>query len=323
MDNSRTTWGGVYPAPICPMNEDQSIDHPTLERYAAWLASHPGVSGLVVNGNAGEVTLLSDAEALDVVRTVRAAVPRSVKVVTGIVADSTVEAIRQIKASAEAGADAAMVFPIKDWMTSREPGSAEAYFARIAEHTDLPIFIFQYPWNRGSASYPIDVLVELVQHPNVVAIKEAIWEVARYQQETIRLREVRPDLTILSGNDEHILGTLAIGADGLLLGYASLIPDRIVAMFEAMRRGDLLAARQIDAELQPLTRCIYQTQPFARRHSRIKVALNLMGILPSAMVREPLLPLDDEERALVSAALRQVGLYAGSRSAAELQTASV
>ena len=48
-----------------------------------------------------------------------------------------------------------------------------------------------------------------------------------------------------------------------------------------------------------------------------------MGILPSAMVREPLLPLDDEERALVSAALQQVDLYAGSRSAAELQTASV
>ena len=102
MGTGNTVWGGVYPAPICPMNEDQSIDHPTLERYSAWLASHPGVSGLVVNGNAGEVTLLSDEEALDVVRTTRAAVPRSVRVVTGIVADSTVEAVREALDAVEA-----------------------------------------------------------------------------------------------------------------------------------------------------------------------------------------------------------------------------
>lgn len=304
----KTGWNLAYAAPVCPMTSDQEIDAESLPGYMRWLAGEPGIGGLVVNGNAGEVSLLSRSERRKVIELTRASVSNDVKVVTGLMADSTAQAVEHIREAQDAGADAALVFPIRDWMTSREPGSAEAFFEALAEETELPVFVFQYPHNRGNASYTIEELIRLAKLPNVVAVKEAIWEVARYQEQYYALKEAVPQVAVLSANDEHLFGTLAVGADGVLVGFAGLVPRMITSLADACARGDLDEARRIDRKLWPLTQAIYRRWPFALRHTRIKAALKVLGRISTAAVRAPLQALDPSEETALLDALVHAGL---------------
>lgn len=313
MQRNKQMWGGVYCALMCPMTSDQDVDRQSFERYTKWVAGTQGVKGLVVNGNAGEVSLLSREERREVIEIVRDAAPADSRVVTGIMADSTRQAIDHLRDAKEAGADAALVFPIRDWMTSREPGSEELFFTAISDAVELPLIVFQYPHNRGNASFEVETLLKLAEIPNVVAVKEAVWEVARYQHEYFALRDRVPDVAVLSANDEHLFATLAIGADGVLVGYGGLVPDQISELFHAFQRGDLKQAREVDAKLWPLTHTIYRTFPFALRHTRIKAALHMMGIIDTPTVRSPLVQLSDHEQNHLRRILDQTGLLTAAR----------
>lgn len=305
---NQAAWGGVYPAPVCPMNPDQSVDFNSLKRLFSWVASRPGIAGLVVNANAGEGTFLNHQERVAIITAAREAVPAHVRIVGSVVANTTEEGVDQLKRLKDGGADAALVFPIRDWLISRQDGSAEEYFSTLSRSTDLPMFIFQSPHTRGMAAYELDVLKRLVDLPNVVGMKNAIWEVRRYQEEYVELKEYRPDLTILSANDSHVLATLAIGGDGVLLGLAGLMPDLIVRIVTSLAKADLADAREAERILWPVAQAIYHTKPYAMRHTRTKAALAMMGIIEHDMVRSPLVPLTEAAKQDVRAAILKAGL---------------
>lgn len=305
----RGPWGGVYPAPVCPMRPDQSIDFESLARLYGWLGRRPGIAGLVVNANAGEGTFLSQDERNAVVAAARKVVPPGVRIVAGLVASSTAEGIAQLREVQASGADAALVFPVRDWLISRQAGAAERYFERLSAAADLPIFAFQSPHTRGAAAYELATLTRIAALPTVVGIKNAVWEVRRYQEEYRHLKQVHPALAVLSANDSHVLATLAIGADGVLLGLAGLVPDLIVRLVESLARADLADAREADLQLWPISQAIYHTPPYALRHTRTKAALKILGLIDHDTVREPLLGLDADGTTAVRAALEASGLF--------------
>lgn len=306
--STEPAWSGVFAALVCPMRPDETIDPDALSSYASWVASTPGITGLVVNGNAGEVSLLSKDERATVVKIARNAVGHQVKIVSGVMAGSTREAISDVNTIEASGADAALVFPIRDWMTNREPGSAEAFYEALSASCDLPLIAFQYPHNRGNAAFSVDTLVRIAELPTVVAVKEAVWEVARYQDEYYALKAATPSVAVLSANDEHLFATLAIGADGVLVGFAGLVPTMIARLFSELKAGKLDSARELDKRLWPLTQALYRRPPFALRHTRVKAALAAQGVIPSPAVRHPLLPLAEDEVEYVRAALDAAAL---------------
>lgn len=305
---TQTGWGGVYPAPICPMLPDQTVDFTSLKQLYGSISTRPGIAGMVVNANAGEGTFLSQAERTAIISASREAAEPSVRIVGSVVANSTTEGIEQLARLKDSGADAALVFPIRDWLISRQDGSAEEYFAALSRSVDLPLFIFQSPHTRGMAAYEIDTLKRLADLPNVVGMKNAIWEVRRYQEEYLALKQHRPDLTILSANDSHVLATLALGGDGVLLGLAGLLPDLVVEIVQALAKEDLTTAKAAERKLWPIAQAIYHTKPYALRHTRTKAALKMLGRIEHDMVRSPLLPLGEAAKSDIRRALIEGGL---------------
>ena len=96
---------GVMPANLLPFRSDLSIDEPAYRGHLRWLAAVRGVTGLVVNGHAAEVSSLDREErrrALAIaVDEVRGALP----VVAGVYTDGTQEAVRLARdAKAESAA---------------------------------------------------------------------------------------------------------------------------------------------------------------------------------------------------------------------------
>ena len=98
-----------------------------------------------------------------------------------------------------------------------------------------------------------------------------------------------------------------LGCNGLLSGSGSVIPDLQAALFQAMRRNDLAEARRLNDRIYPLARVFY-AEPWADMHNRMKEALVLLGRLPRAVVRPPLVKLGRAEIDRIRGALVEAGL---------------
>ena len=81
----------------------------------------------------------------------------------------------------------------------------------------------------------------------------------------------------------------------------------LVALHEAVARGDLAAARAVNDRLVPLCRAFYRA-PYLDAHNRMKTALHLLGQLPHPDPRPPLLPVPADDTARIRAALLASGL---------------
>src|SRR4051812_46389759 len=89
-------WFGTYAATLCPFHEDESLDVEGLHNYIHELSNVNGIQGVVCNGHTGEIMSLRPHERVDVTQIVAQAValsPRKVKVISGISAEGSIEAI--------------------------------------------------------------------------------------------------------------------------------------------------------------------------------------------------------------------------------------
>ena len=109
-----------------------------------------------------------------------------------------------------------------------------------------------------------------------------------------------------------------MGANGLLSGAGSVIPDLQVAMFQAIKSNDLKSAQVINDRIYPLAQAFY-TQPFLDMHNRMKEALVLLGRMKRAIVRPPLVKITELEIARIAEALDSAGInsHESNQKAAE------
>jgi 4-hydroxy-tetrahydrodipicolinate synthase len=78
-------------------------------------------------------------------------------------------------------------------------------------------------------------------------------------------------------------------------------------LFRAVRAGDLATARQINDRIWPTAEVFY-SEPWVDMHNRMKEALVLLGKLPRATVRPPLVKISQAEIERIKKALVAAGL---------------
>lgn len=285
-------WTGVLPATLCPFNADDSIDEAGLRTYVRYLASVPGVTGLVCNGHTGEVMSLNNHERARVTEIIAEEVGNQVKVVSGVCAEGSDEAIAQARAAKAVGADAILLMPPHHWLRfGRTSETAVGFFQDVAKGADIDIIVHQYPaWTK--ACYSLAEMLDMVTIDHVVSIKMGTRDMSRWGHDYRKLKAAAPDVSIISCQDEYLLTTLLDGADGALVGFAGFVPELIVELVEAALSGDLQRANAAQEKVRPLSQIVYRFgEPSSDAHQRMKYAMTLMGRFPSPHMRRPIRPL--------------------------------
>jgi 4-hydroxy-tetrahydrodipicolinate synthase len=299
---------GVVPAIYTPFHADLSIDADSLQKLADRMTATEGVGGVFCTGHAGEVASLSREERRRVVSLVAEAVAGRVPVLAGIYSDSLDESVEHARDAKAAGAQIATIFPPNVFLGG-STASSEApfhWFETIAKSAEISLCIFQYSLASG-LGYSTETLVRLATLPQVMAVKEGSGSPRAYEANLSALRRAAPQVSILTSNNEWWLADLAYGGDGILSGSSPVMPELQVALWRAMQNSDLEAARAAQARIRPLLDVFYRF-PDIDMHNRMKAALAIMGILPSAAVRPPLRALDKAELSAIEAALKYSGL---------------
>jgi 4-hydroxy-tetrahydrodipicolinate synthase len=296
---------GIIAATVLPMTEAFEIDEAALRSYVARLLDE-GVHGLAVNVDTGEGPHLTHDEKLRVLGVVTEVVGGRVPVISGLGAAHTAQAIAWARDLRAAGADALLVFPSSAFRGRPLPVEVPAdYYRRVGEEADVPLVLFQLQESLGGVEFPTEVLAALAELPQVIAIKEATFDRARFVETVGALRDA--DITVLTGNDNFIHESFTLGAEGALIGFGTLATRAQVAMVEAHVAGDHVRAAALGETIQRLADVIF-APPIRDYRVRLKEALRMLGVIPNAVIRPPLMPVSDAERARIRAALVEAGL---------------
>ena len=298
---------GVIPAVLLPFHDDLSIDESAYRAHLRDVCANEGISAITINAHSTEAASCTFEEQREVLTITQDEVGARLPIVHGVYAEGSLEAARIAAMATAGGASALLVFPPGPFTMGHRPANVIAHFKHIADASDLPIIVFQYPL-AGGQGYPMDTLLELLDAvPQIRAIKDWCSNPALHERHVRLLQSRDPVVNVLSTHSAWLMGSLVLGCNGLLSGSGSVIAGLQAKLFQAVRAGDLKAAQALNDRIAP-TAQIFYSEPWIDMHNRMKEALVLMGKLPRAVVRPPLtkLPAADIEQirlALVAAGL--------------------
>jgi 4-hydroxy-tetrahydrodipicolinate synthase len=308
---------GVIPAVLLPFAEDLSIDEKSFRKHLSDVAAVEGLTAITINAHSTEVASCTFDEQRRVLEVAQDEIGGRLPIVNGVWADGSLEAARIARMADEGGASALLVFPPAPFTLGQSPAMAIEHFKRIADATNLPLIVFQYPLATGQG-YPRDTLLKMIEEvPTIRAIKDWAGNVPQHEMQIRELQGLKRPVNVLTTHSAWLLSSLVLGCNGLLSGSGSVIADLQSALFRAVKANDLAGARRVNDRIYPLARVFY-ADPWADMHNRMKEALVLLGRLPRAVVRPPLVKISRAEVERIRAALVESGLLPqkAARSAA-------
>jgi 4-hydroxy-tetrahydrodipicolinate synthase len=263
-------------AMITPMTADGALDADGAARLASYLVDDMRNDGLVISGTTGESPTTSNAEKDRLLRAVIEAVGDRATVVAGVGTNDTAHTIELAQQAERAGADALLV--VTPYYNKPPQNGLLAHFTAVADATGLPNMLYDIP---GRTGVPIatETLIQLSQHPRIVAVKDAKGDLGASSQVMLST-----DLVYYSGEDMLNLPMLAIGASGFVSVVGHVVGDRLHEMIDAHAAGRVDEALAIHRELLPVyIGVMTRTQGVITT----KAALRMLG-LPGGPVRPPL-----------------------------------
>ncbi|MEV0283895.1 MULTISPECIES: dihydrodipicolinate synthase family protein [unclassified Kribbella] len=233
---------GVIVATALPYAEDASAPaglRPDLDKFAEhcrWLVDN-GCRGVGPNGSLGEYSSLTDDERRAVAKTAIEAVGDDGVVVVGVHGVGAHQARAWAEKAAEDGADGVLCLPPTMYRANR--GEVIHHFSEVAK-AGLPVMVYNNPIDTKVDLTP-DLLAEIAQLDNIVAVKEFSGDVRRI----LEIRELAPDLAVIAGADDLTLEALLMGATGWFAGFPNVFPKESVRLYDLAVQGKLEEARAL------------------------------------------------------------------------------
>lgn len=288
-------FSGLFIPYVTPFNQDCTLDTDSLARLTQYFASLPGVAGLVSCARIGESPVLSIDEKRKVYEVCGKVARDAGKVhIAAIAPQSTDEAVALMRDLENLAVDGVMIFPPLLFAWGKvDPNLKVRFFEDLARETKLPLVLFQVPVK--SYYYDPDTICRIARLNNVVAFKEASFDIDLFTETVKRLQRDKAAMRILTGNDRFVAESYSLGANGALIGVANVATEKWAALDLAGRAGKFDQAAAIQRELAAIKELVF-SEPIVEAVARIKAVLHYEGLIKTATVRRPQLGISEVEK---------------------------
>ncbi len=256
-----------------------------------------GLAGYVVMGSTGEAPFVDDEESELLVREARRTASNDKIIIAGCGRDSAEWTVKLASRLAEAGAEAALIKPPYYYKSRMNYEALKAYYTEVADRVKMPVILYNIPQNT-QIWLPLELVVELSSHPNIIGLKESGGSLA-YLGEVVS--RVSPEFVYLTGSGSILYPALEMGARGAILALANVVPELCVRLYELYQAGNREEARKLQYRLIPLNRALTETYGIPA----IKYALDLRDYC-GGPCRAPLLPPDEKARETIRKLLEEL-----------------
>jgi 4-hydroxy-tetrahydrodipicolinate synthase len=277
--------GGILTAMVTPFGSDGELNEDATARLIRHLLDN-GSDGLVLAGSTGEAATMTDEEKVRLWE-IGVAESGDATVIAGTGTYDTRHSIELTERAAEVGVDAVLV--VTPYYVRPNRRGIKAHYEAIAAATDLPIVAYNIP-SRTATDMPNELLAELGQIENVVAVKQA-----RYED-----MAAIDGLDLLAGNDDILAKTMDLGGTGGILVASQLVGTEMRRIVDDPDRRH---------EIEDGLRDLYEALSVTTNPIPVKAALNMIG-QEAGGLRLPLVEATEEEKAVIRAALERHQLLA-------------
>ena len=298
MTDKSTALSGVFTPIVTSFDLAGDVAHDKMsQNLEEW--NQTGLSGYVVLGSNGEWVYLDEQERRAVLENTRQVIPHDKLMIAGTAAESTRHTIRLTEEAAKVGADMAIIVNPNYYKGQMTPPVLTGYYEAVADASPIPLMIYNLPPATGM-DLSAELLADLSQHPNIVAVKDTGGNIAK-MGETVR--RAAPGFQVLSGSANFFYPSMAMGVGGGILALANLAPVESVALYDLFQAGEMDKGRDLHLRMLPVNLAI--TSRFGV--PGLKAALDMAGFY-GGPPRSPLRPLDEERRRELKAILEAAGL---------------
>lgn len=273
---------GTCTALITPFRSTGSIDYGAFAKQID-RQIEAGIDAVCVCGTTGESAALTIQEHIHLVDFCVSHVAGRCKVLAGSGSNDTAAALYLCQHAQEAGADALLL--VTPYYNKTTQSGLIRHYETLADQVETPVILYNVP-SRTGLSFTPETYLALSKHPNINGVKEASGDFSLLADTLALCGE---NLNVWSGNDDHTVAMLAMGAKGLISVASNLAPEPIVELTHSYLRGDTEKALELQLTYTPLIRALFsQVNPIP-----VKAAMKEAG-LDSGILRLPLIGMDEE-----------------------------
>ncbi|KAM5323252.1 4-hydroxy-2-oxoglutarate aldolase, mitochondrial isoform 3-T3 [Glossophaga mutica] len=236
---------GIYPPVTTPFTATAEVDYGKLEENLHKLGTFP-FRGFVVQGSNGEFPFLTSSERLEVVSRVRQAMPKDKLLLAGSGCESTQATVEMTVSMAQVGADAAMVVTPCYYRGRMNSAALIHHYTKVADLSPIPVVLYTVPANTG-LDLPVDTVVTLSQHPNIIGIKDSGGDVTRIGLMIHKTR--RQDFQVLAGSAGFLLASYAMGGMGGVCALANVLGAQVCQLERLCLTGQWEDAQKLQHRL--------------------------------------------------------------------------
>jgi len=277
--------GGILTAMVTPFDADGRVDEEATVRLMHHLLEN-GSDGLVLAATTGEGATLTDEEKARIWE-LGVAECGDATIVAGTGTYDTRHTIELTERATEIGVDAVLV--VTPYYVRPNRRGIKAHFEAAAAATDRAVVAYNIP-SRTGTDMPNDLLAELAEIDNVVAVKQARYE------------DLAPieGMDLLAGNDDILARVMDLGGTGGILVASHLVGRDMRRIVDEPDRRH---------EIEDALRDLYKALTVTTNPIPVKTALAMAGHEVGGL-RLPMVEASEEERAVIREALDRHKLLA-------------
>ena len=267
MGQNKEKLSGVFAPVVTPFRSDEIA----LEelRFNLQKLNATDLAGYLALGSNGEFRCLTDKEQVQVLEVFAA--ERGDKVVmVGTGCESTKQTIEKSKLACEMGFDYVSILTPCYFPRQTDGPALRAHYERVADSIDVPVLIYNAPGFTGGMEVPVQTVLELSRHPNIVGMKDSS---ATGPAKFLASLDPAEDFHVLAGSANFIYPSLHLGAAGAVLSLANVLPGPCCELYQLFTQGRYDEAKKLNSRLARLNRAISGTWGVAG----VKAAMDIVG----------------------------------------------
>jgi len=278
---------GVFVPVITPFskgNQEISID---MLRQNIRKLNSTNISGYMPLGSNGEFFMLTDEEAITILKVIKEEAGKDKMVFAGAGRESTKGTIEFTKKVAHLGINAVFILTPHYFPKQMTQESLISFYTEVADASPVPVILYSAP------AYAAGVMIEpqtselLAKHHNIVGIKDTSKKpISEYTSAVKNNKE----FSVLAGTFGKFVSGIINSASGGVLSSANYIPEICCDLYDLIKKGEVEKAEkihQILTELASNTTALYGI-------SGVKAAMNIMGY-SCGVPRRPLKEINSDQ----------------------------
>ncbi len=288
MGQNKRKLSGVFSPVVTPFRSDElALDD---LRFNLRKLDETNLAGYLALGSNGEFKSLSDKEQNRILE-VFAEEKGSKVVLVGAGCESTRQTIEKSKLALEMGFDYVSILTPSYFAKQIDGATLQCYYERIADSIDIPVLLYNAPGFTGGIEIPLQSILELSRHPNIVGMKDSS---PSGPGKLLARLDTAADFQVLAGSANFFYPSLHLGAPGGVLSLANALPGPCCDIYRLFTQGEYDDAKELSFRIARLNQAISGAWGVAG----VKAAMDIIGF-KGGQPRHPLQGLTDEGKKLI------------------------